>query len=627
MEPTDGSQSAKRLELVIAGAAVVAAVVLASPWQMVDADALSRLAIGRTIVTTGSVPATDPFTFTAPAKRWGNPEWLGDTLIYLVHSHGGGRAAQVYKLSFIVAGMALVWILALRMGAGPAIAAAVLLMLLPGCAARFTLRNQIHAFWLVPAYGLLLHAAWSHRRWLWGLVPLGVLWANLHASFPLGWVVLLAAMVQALVQRRHDLWPWILALLVLHPALALLGPQGPYSYQQGLDHLSGGSIYRELIMEWRSTDTAPSRLAALPLHLMGLFGLASFLPARNRMQVGPLLLLLAGLVLASSSRRFLPLLVVLALPAVAANFTRLLDSVSRRWIRRVAMICIAVLGLGMAAVVAVAARTDDRPPLMGRVDAPLAAARFLANDAPSGARLFNPYNSGPWLLWLVGPRIQIYIDPRNNHGAALLQRYVRDLLPHPHRFEQEASRLMIALCLVDLGDGRYGPLAAHLALARRRWRMIQIDGRFALYARAQSAMAQKWGYHALRGELGFEYLAQAPPQALRHDLLRVRRQAPALAQAIEGYRLLCLDAPPPAVATAVVPLARRRAGRARRLLEHSLPRLPPSPALMVYLATAMARTGDRPAAQQVLQTARRMFPRAAMVHGLAEEMGLRSRGR
>lgn len=595
--------------------AVAAATALIAPWSMVDADALSRLAIGRTIVTTGQVPATDPFTFTDPQRPWSNPEWLGDTLLYLVHHHLGRAGAQLYKLTLIAGGMVLTLLLATRAGATPLLAAGLLILLLPACVVRFTLRNEIHALWLVPAYGLLLQAAIRDRRWLWGIVPLGVLWANLHASFPLGWVVLLSHWVQWLYRRGQpgDVRPplnTLLLLLLVHPALALVAPHPVDSYRQVLDHLTGAPIYRQLILEWQTTQTAP-RMVALVLHLTALLGLVSFLPPRHR-EPGPFLLLLAGLALGYASRRFMPLLVVLALPPVAVNATMALDSLAprserfgdallgsgtgppgvRRWLRLLPGL-IFTLSLIVITPVVWAARTDTRPQVMDRPDAPVAAARFLVQacrggDCP-GSRLFNPYNGGPWLLWIAGPRIQLYIDPRNNLGAELLQHYVQQVLPDPLRFDREVERLHIDLCLVDLSDRRYERLAYHLMRGQSRWQMLYLDGHFALYSRNRTRHA----YHVLRGVLDFDHLSGVSNAQLRPDLDRLARQAPALARALHGHRLLARDEP----------------ARARALLEQSLPQLPPSAALMADLALAMARTGDCPAARQVLGQARQLFGR------------------
>src|SRR5207249_472594 len=68
----------------IARAAIVAAVVLASYWKLVDCETYMRLAIGRFAAQTGlaGLHGPDPFLYSVPGLRWRNPEWLGDLLLW-----------------------------------------------------------------------------------------------------------------------------------------------------------------------------------------------------------------------------------------------------------------------------------------------------------------------------------------------------------------------------------------------------------------------------------------------------------------------------------------------------------------------------------------------------------------
>lgn len=612
-------------ERVLAAVLLVAAILLIAPWQMVDPDALSHLAIGRFIVERGLIPTTDPFTFSAPHTIWSNPEWLGDATWYLLNRAGGERLQQIFKVLVICAGWLLALHLATRMHASPLLTAALMLIVLLGAPGRFTLRNHIHAYWLIPAYGLILYWARQDRRWLLSLIPLGILWANLHGSFPVGWVVILAALAQTLVDgcsKRSDLL-LLGTLLAIHPLLALISPHGIHTYDQILDHLLGADIYRALITEWQPPGVGPSLLAHLPLHLLGTIGLLSFLPRCNRRQLGGFLLLLAGLSLGYSSRRFVPMLAVLAVPTVAVNLSRWITSAAPH-ARKLAVAALTFIALGLVTPVIWTARTDRRPHVLHNSSAPIAASVFIGDQASRGTRLFNPFNAGPWLLWHVGPNIRLYIDPRNNLGAKALQRYVSQILPDPAAFEREAERLRITLALVDLADGRMAVLNTHLDRSEA-WSLIFFDGQFALFSRNHPSMRdlnQRFSYHQLRSRLEFEYLLDSSRQHLRRiadsDLAQLRQQGPDVAGALEAYRLLCDDGvPPPFLGGSPSPHA---AKKATRLLERVLPQLPPSPSFMAYLATAMARQGKHVASRDVLRAAKDLFPGAPILRALESEL-------
>lgn len=483
---------------LLASLLLAAGVVAVSPWKMIDPDALMRLAVGRLLVQQGGVPDTDPFTFTTPGAPWCNPEWLGDLVWYGAFSGGGEPGLQVLKLLLLCGAFVLTLRLARRRGASSALAAGLLLLLLPGMAWRFTLRNHLHALWLIPLYGLVLHSARRHPRRLLLLLPLGVLWANLHGSFPLGWVILAAGALEALARGHRRLALAVLGVLCAHPLLAAVSPHGFGNYQQVLDHAWHAADYRALIIEWRSPVQAPSGIMPLPLHLLAVLGLLSLVPRCNRQRssAGTSCLLLAALVLGYSSQRFIPLAGVLAAPGVAANLTRWLASTSAGLQRRAGT---GFLALALALLLAAAffLRTDRRPPVLQRPGSPAALARFLAREAPPGARLFNNFDSGQWLLWLAAPQVKLYIDPRNNQGAGALKRYVAQVLPTPEEFAREVRRHHITLAEVDTSDPRMSALAAHLS-SSKQWSRVFGHRQRAVYARdvpANAGLIARHGQH------------------------------------------------------------------------------------------------------------------------------------
>ena len=608
------------------GCLLLGCMLLAGPWRVMDTDTLSRLAVGRQIAQSGTVPTSDPFTYAAPEVRWINPEWAGDLLWYGAHQLGGEPALVALGLGLAALGLMLTLLWVTRGGASPVLAVALLLATLPAVADLLHARNYLHAYWLIPLYIVILQRG---GRWLWLLLPAAVLWANLHSSFVLGWVLLAAALARRILipdgswgQRlRARPVPLLLGLLALHPLLAMAGPHGAGVYGQLWDHLHNAEIYRQWVLEWRPPHEARGLLAQIPLHLMGVFGLISFLPRCNRRRLGAVLRVVTALALAYSSCRFLGLLMVLAAPDVAINMGRWIGG-SPRPLARHAPALLLLVGLGLAGAAIHQTRTSQRPPLLQRPTAPVAAARFLAHHAPPGSRLLNPYNAGPYLLWL-SPGTRLFIDPRNNLGAHHVKRYVDHVLLGPGQFEGEVARTGTTLAMVDLTDARYSVIARHLHRFSRSWQLVHMDGCFAVYARKQGGAARqlrRQAYLVVEGTLELEYLLQHHVVAIRHDLSRVRAASPHFAAAVEGYMLLSASSGPPPLLVNPPRKLRGELERGRTLLSGALPHLPPSPALMTYLATASARLGQLKASLEVLGVARRLFP--GSVHVLALQLEL-----
>jgi hypothetical protein len=594
--------------------AIVVAVLFAAYWKIVDCETYMRLAIGRATWAAHLRLGLDPFIYSLPGLRWRNPEWLGDLLLWGVYRAGGETGLVIFKLLVLAIGWFLLYELARRRGGSPLVVVALALLILGGSEWHLGERNEMHMHWLVPSYGLCLEAARRDRRWLWGLVPLGLLWANLHGSFPVGWIIVGASLADALFGAERDRRRALGLLLVLlaHPLFPLCGLDGLRSYDQVIDHLRFGRAIKKYIVEWRPPAEAAASLSQLPLHALGLIGLASFLPRPNRRQVGGFLLFLTGLALAHGSQRFLLLFGLLALPPVAGNLRRFASALAwpqlasgrSRIPGRAGAAALMALGIVLYTPAVLAARRC--PAARDQLGFPISASRFIAAQAPQGSRLFMPYTGGQWLMWQA-PRVPLYIEPNFTFSTAHFLHFFQEVLPHPERFEEEVRRLDINLALVDLvGESA----ALHPYLDRSPdWALVYFDGFYALYARRtprNQPLIAASAYAVIRARLSFEGLTAVPDPVLAPELARLDAEAPAVASAVRAFRLLRSSTPD--------------GRRASALLASALPVLPSSPALIAYQVEAATLAGDSPTALAALQHGLALFPQSTRLRALAETL-------
>jgi hypothetical protein len=550
-----------------------------APHRVSDADALSRLATGRWLVNHGlRLPSSDPFTFADPSVRFGDPEWLGDLTLYALYARFGDVGLQAAVLLTAAAGYTLALGLGMAFGAPASGMLALLLSTLPAVGPRISARNDVHTLWIVPLFAWLAATARGRRaHWL-ALLALAWLWANLHASFVLAIPLLLAALADSAPDRRQWL-PWSVLLII--PALPFFGLGGSSSYAQLYDHVQGAAVYRALISEWQSPLSSGGLLAILPLHVLAVLGLLHFGLAGKRMRFLPLAMFVLGAVLAYRSRRFLPLMAAGMAPAMGVGLLELgarLTQRARLALQVLAGVClVAYLGLGLRSA-------SHRAPtaVFGASDSPERAARFVSAHAPAGARLANLFDDGPWLVFLSAPRVLHYLDPRNNLGAARLERYVREVLSDPQHFEAEVARLGITLALVRDDDPHAASVAAYLAGAPD-WPLVYWDGRHALHARTvetNHSLIAHFGYRIIRPTFDLGYLAgrSADDPALARDLALLDRQSAPLGSALRAYSLLQRG-------------DRASAQQAAQLFESALEQLPASPALLGYWAESLQKAG------------------------------------
>jgi hypothetical protein len=153
-----------------------------------DPDFWWHLRAGRFIVETRSIPHTDIFSSTFFGREWVAHEWLSEALMYAVHS-AFGYAGLVAFFGLVIS--AAMWIAYRRASSrvGHPYVAGFALLLGGLCASpTWGVRPQMFSFLFASIFVAVLddYASGRNRRRVWLLVPLTLLWVNMHAGFALG---------------------------------------------------------------------------------------------------------------------------------------------------------------------------------------------------------------------------------------------------------------------------------------------------------------------------------------------------------------------------------------------------------------------------------------------------------
>jgi hypothetical protein len=194
----------------------------------VGADARWLAALGRTIISQGSIPSGVPYA-AAPSVDWVNVPVLGELVFHALQVVGGDRGLLLGQLVAVTVTLALLALGMRALGAPDAASATVLvLVFFAGLPSFIIVRAQLFSLVLFCAALLLLRAE-SRRpsRRVWLLVPLVVLWANLHGAVLVGLAVAAAYLVLERARREPVVAASVLAAccagLFLTPALAASG--------------------------------------------------------------------------------------------------------------------------------------------------------------------------------------------------------------------------------------------------------------------------------------------------------------------------------------------------------------------------------------------------------------------
>ena len=428
-----------------------------------------HLAVGGRILATGAVPHADVFSATFGGRPWQAHEWLAEALMALVWRAGGWTG---FCLLFAAAAGLTVGLLTRhieRWLRGTALAAVVLLSV--GClAASLLARPHLLALPLTEMWTAELVFARSEARvpsWK-RLLPIMVVWANLHGSFIFGLFLLAAFGVEAMWARRREgmaaLRPWVL-LGAAAGLAAMISPYGVWNLVLPLRLNAMGTLSG--IGEWAPMDVTRN----LPFEAALLAGVFILVWKRVRVALLPLLLLLLVTDMSLHHVRHLMLFALVAPLVIAEPLGEALDGVAspRRW-------GLAPTGIGALAAALLAAARLAFP--FSPANSPVAPEAALGHIPPDlrNQPVFNAYAFGGYLIF---SGVRPYIDSRAElYGDDFRARYLR-LQDDPVALAQELAARKIAWTLLEPGS----PAAAFLD-ASPDWRRLYADRYAVAHVRA-----------------------------------------------------------------------------------------------------------------------------------------------
>ena len=386
-----------------------------------ETDIFFRLANGRQILATGSLPGRNLFSFTFPDHPYLDSAWLFDVGAAGIYRWGGFPGLVVAKTGLVLLTFAAAFGLLRRRGLG-SISGALSL-----AAAAFCMRDRLverpHLFSLLGEVALvaLLPALREGRRGACLLIPLVAVWANLHAGAFLGPLLLALISVGWLVQRIFAP-PQVSRRVLLAHALAtglctlalMATPVGPGIFRYLGFHSDIFAVHP--VDEFRAVSwQSDAPLIIFTAGLLVLLGAGAlrrvFVPASDLVPV-------IGLgMLAGRTVRFGADFVLLGTLLLAPLWSRL----SARWSDRVTPALHAQLDRATAALLVVLAlvpRVSDWEKHhqlisidVDRSSLPLAALDFVEKN---GLRdhMYNDFETGSFLIWQGFPRYRVFVDPR-----------------------------------------------------------------------------------------------------------------------------------------------------------------------------------------------------------------------
>lgn len=363
---------------------------------LLDPDTQWQITVGQWILDHRAVPETDIYSFTMHGERWISTQWLAQILYATIYGLLGWSGPVVLAAAASAVAFALLTRFLSRHlsdSANIVFVSVALALTAPHVLARpHVLALPVMVAWV----GGLIAAADRHRAPSFWLLPLMVLWTNLHGGFVFGLVMIAPVALDAVVNGQADARKQLLLRWAAFAGGALVAscctPYGWDALLASQKILALGSAL-PLITEWRSADF--STLRPFEICLLGGFGLALF----RGIKLPPLrILLLLGLIhMALAQGRAAEILALLAPLVLAAPLSRQIGSADVSGLQPPpAARGVLLAGVAVLLVVGTVAFASVHRFAPNKATSPVAAVAALKKL--NLTRVFNDYDFGGYLI-------------------------------------------------------------------------------------------------------------------------------------------------------------------------------------------------------------------------------------
>jgi hypothetical protein len=420
-------------------ALMVLAYTVFAPRLTVDGDHFWHLAAGQWMIDHRAILHNDPFSFTFAGAPWNAQEWLSEIIMAATYRAAGwGGLYVLFGAAFAATAYLLSRHLLKYLDPVPALF--LCLFAIADIKGWVVMRPHVLVMPILVIWaGELLSARNEHRAPRWFLVPLMVLWVNLHASFLFGAALILPFAAEAVLEEKQRLraalsWG---AVFIGVLVAALANPAGLSGLLFPLTFTA--TPVTSLIPEWQ----ASSFNGLGPFELSLLAGLFACLILGIRMPAIRLLLLVMMVHLTLAHTRFMIILAIVGALLLAEPMAKALKS--RRWAttddKDVRLPTAATVGAGLLSLCIGAAgfvlprtiRNDDLSPIAALTHVPPA----LAQQA-----VFNDWLFGGYLIF-IGEHP--FIDGRvDMYGAEFVASYLRAAAGDREALERILSQFSVA---------------------------------------------------------------------------------------------------------------------------------------------------------------------------------------
>lgn len=381
-----------------------------------EPDLWWQIRSGEWILHNKSIPKTDVFSYTMSGQPWFNVKWGAELISAWVSQAFGPECIPLLQMLVIILILFILkrWIQQKGSFSAPLFLAIMIPTLLL-IEFRMTGRPEMysHLFSVLITWILVRHTQ-KQSYWLYALIPLQIIWTNLHEAFGMGIAITMLYLFGQRISTRQ--WPReILLVLILQTCAILLNPRGWKILTKPFDifnQLNTNKYTTELVSILHPTYWSWQSILFLVI-VIAFALLVKKSAARSGILNGYFCVLLGMLVLGFLAQRNLVFFALVAFPWFYEKLKPYSDKVEAKKTSVVALAALVYLIVVTNLFYQITNSRDRYGLEVVSTNTPVGAGEYLQNQKISSENVFSDYLTSSYLLWKLQPEFKTYIDLRD----------------------------------------------------------------------------------------------------------------------------------------------------------------------------------------------------------------------
>jgi hypothetical protein len=410
------------------------------PGLLADGDTGWHIRTGEYILKTHTVPVWDLFSYTTPGTHWYAWEWLADVVFGGLHQVAGLKGVVLFSGAVICLTMVILFRHMIWRGASLHIAVFLTIFLANALQFHYLARPHIFTTLFAVTALWMLDRDWSRpSRAVWLMIPLTVLWTNVHGGFLILIIALGFFAVSALLRHEGHRFKRYAVLSVACATATLVNPYGWQLHRHVWEYLRSDFLMRN-IDEFQSPLFRQDSI--LQFEILLILGLVCTFELVRTRRYHEALLVVFWAHGALTSARHITIYAVVAAPLVASQLSLLWDGWTQtsakrsvmgtlrdlvedmrpaaRWTSIWVPVFLVLLASGAWGVKWPADFPSNFPTeLMAR------NSGLLNGPGHENSRILSPDAWGGYLDYKFYPNRRVFIDGRSDYyGFSILKDYI-----------------------------------------------------------------------------------------------------------------------------------------------------------------------------------------------------------